>query len=162
MSNKRSGQRRKYGSQGRRYTTRTVDGLPHRGENGQLVDVPRGEDGMLIPPQPADPATSHFDAPKNPDFTWLMDIMAEMDEEGLTSNVQNLPVDLATMAYVAKSRAMKALDQIGEPETPEEERLIIMWLDAYVAGFRYCQKTYDEMTLEGNRRSLVKEQDQAL
>jgi len=100
-----------------------------------------------------------------------MDIIDELDDmmakKGWEYYVTATPVDFGSIAYAANLRAQRAVDQICQPDVPEKERMTLLWLDAFVAGYIMGhQKTLVEFgqDVEGNRRApyVAQEQDQGL
>lgn len=118
----------------------------------------------------AEPDRPSLEAPTNPDFSQLMDIIDGLDDmmakKGWEYYVTATPVDFGSIAYAAKTRGQRAMDQIGsDTDTTEMERFILLWLDAFVAGYIMGhQRTLEEFSqdVDGSRRSVVTEQDQAL
>lgn len=154
----------------------------HRRTNKRLKRLPSGIRGANPAQNSADIADSiphsllpnegpRLGPPTNPDFSQLMDIIDTlddmMDKKGWEYFVTAIPVDFSSIAYASQLRAQRAIDQIGGPETPEKERMILLWLDAFVAGYIMGhQKTLAEFGQdpEGNRRApyVAAESDQQL
>jgi hypothetical protein len=92
--------------------------------------------------------------PDHPDFDRLSRIIRDCDalaetgteeRSGMHMVFLQTGVDFNTVAYMAKQRALRAEELISEDDDgnpiPERERLILMWLDAFVAGALFAQET---------------------
>lgn len=102
--------------------------------------------------------------PEHEDFFKLAEIMRQLDkittEEGWHIAIQTLcNVDLRSMGYVANAQSLRAqqdleLNDDGTP-IPERERNVILWIDAFTAGYRMARLEAEGIPIvpDGNRRS---------
>lgn len=117
------------------------------------------------------PASEKFpDRAPDPEAVAEMDeILLEMDEltaeKGFHIAIQSVPVDVVTLGMTAQQRANEAQEQLTnigdekDPKNAERERLIIMWLDAFITGYHMAARRAPQIeqlmdeALDGNRRA---------
>lgn len=103
------------------------------------------------------------DRPAHPDF-WRMSAVVKMhdkmcdegteEDSGLARTIQ---VDIASLGYMAKQRAMRAEDLLDQADA--HEKLVLMWIDAFTAGQRFEQSKHvdlGDIPSDGNRRQRRK------
>lgn len=103
--------------------------------------------------------------PEHPDFRTLVAIQQQIDEitqaEGWHIAVQEFAggTDMASMGYLANMQSVRAQTDLAVQDdgTPieERERNVILWMDAYITGYRMAQLAADGVVLrpDGNRRA---------
>jgi hypothetical protein len=101
--------------------------------------------------------------PDHPDFWKLSDILigndttAESGPHGLDQVMDSVPVDMATIIYMANQRVMRSDQEIG-PASPKEMKRIL-WVDAFIAGYKMAEaraqsvvKITVDPTVDGSHR----------
>lgn len=138
------------------WTGNTPDGVKIVNELGDLGLVGRHPvhdyDEELADP----PYFKH--RPTHPDFYRIAgvvkaaDARVERGTEDRAGIIDTIQVDLESLGYVAKQRALRALDLLKD--VPVEEQMIMLWMDAFNAGQRFEQvRDIAQPRLQhGNRR----------
>lgn len=96
--------------------------------------------------------------PTHPDFYRIAGVVKANDSrvdrggEDRAGIYDTIQVDVESLGYVAKQRALRALDLLKD--SPVEEQMIMLWMDAFCAGQRFEQvRDISQPRLQhGNRR----------
>lgn len=104
----------------------------------------------------------NLEIPTHEDFQILAGIQGEIDritdEEGWHIAVQTLAgVDLPSLGFVANVQALRAQELLAELDDgtpiPERERNVVLFIDAFTAGYRMAQLHADGvLDKDGSRR----------
>jgi hypothetical protein len=125
----------------------------------------------VVPPKFAG-VPSDYPDPDNPehaDGVRLANLQAWINrithEEGFHMACQAIPVDITAMAWGANKTADWAMSDVPldgmeedtgglvkDPRVLERERLILMWLEAFVLGWKFHRDEESLEIIEGNRR----------